>query len=71
MTMKIDNGTKVAATVIAAHEAGLTSEAVALTGLAATGIMPEITPEVIAEADEEPPKPLELGGGTPAVSAPA
>ncbi len=59
---RIDNGTKQAAAKIAAHEAGLTSEATALQGLADTGLFPEITSEIIAEADAGPPTPSELGG---------
>lgn len=69
-TDRVDTATKLAAAKIAAHEAGLTSEALALQGLADTGVYPEITPEVIAEADDEPPRPSELDDGDDPVTNP-
>ena len=56
-TEQVDNGTKRATIILAAHEEGLLTDQPALQGLADTGLFPFITPEMIAEADNEPPPP--------------
>lgn len=53
----VDLGTKKATVILGASESGLIGDAVALKGLRATGLFPDISDQDIAEAEAEPPTP--------------